>query len=103
MITPDLAGPLHSYLAGIIKGQGGAAVLIGGTSDHVHILAELGRGRAIADVVRDLKANSSRWLHETYPKRRRFAWQEGYGAFTVSVRGVAQVKAWSLSREHTTG
>ena len=94
LITPDVRDSLYAYLAGIIRNQGGTATVIGGTSDHVHILAELDRHRALAEVVRDIKAGSSRWVHVTYPERGDFAWQQGYGAFTVSVRGIPQVKAY---------
>ena len=94
LIFPDVAAPLHGYMAGVIKGQGGIAVCIGGTADHVHILAELPRDKAVSDVVRDVKANSSRWMHQTHPEARGFGWQEGYGAFTVSVRGLPRVKAY---------
>ena len=93
-ITPDLAAGLHAYLAGTIKGLGGSPVLIGGAADHVHILAALPKDKAISDVVREIKTNSSRWVHESRADRREFAWQEGYGAFTVGINGVPQVKAY---------
>jgi REP element-mobilizing transposase RayT len=94
LITTDMAAAMHAYLAGILKGLGGGPVLVGGTADHVHVLTTLPRDRAISDVVRDLKANSSRWVHESCPHQGEFAWQDGYGAFTVGINGVPQVHAY---------
>ncbi len=93
LITTDLVGPLHAYMAGVIKGLGGKAVLIGGTADHVHILAQLGRDKSIADAVRNIKTSCTRWVHKTYPQNRAFAWRDGYGAFTISYAGSDRVKA----------
>ena len=59
--------------------------------DHVHLLVSAGREVAIASLVRDLKAGSSRWVHDTYPDRPGFAWQTGYAAFAVSVSLVGRV------------
>ena len=94
LITGEVAARLHAYLAGIIESQGGQAVLTGGTADHVHVLAALSKNRAITDTIRDLKSNSSRWVHETFPELGEFAWQAGYGAFTVSISGIPRVKAY---------
>ncbi|MDI9584005.1 MAG: transposase [Acidobacteriota bacterium] len=99
LIAPDIAAPLHGYLAGIVNRLGGKAVLIGGTADHVHILARLGRDRCVADAVRDLKANSTRWIRETYPPHCAFGWQDGYGAFTISYPGVDRVVAYIRGKE----
>ena len=74
---------LYSYLGGIIRGLKGTAAAIGGTSDHVHILARLGAVHRLADVIRDLKSDSSKWAHEVVGARF-FGWQDGYGAFSVS-------------------
>jgi len=67
--------------------------------DHVHILTQLAQNRALADMMRDLKANSSRWVHETFPERRDFGWHDGYAAFTVSVKGVPKVKDYIARQE----
>jgi len=52
--------------------------------DHIHLYASLPSTITIADFVSALKSNSSRWVHETFPNRKGFAWQKGYGAFSVS-------------------
>ena len=62
--------------------------------DHVHLLVSLDRQVAIADALRIIKANSSRWVHETFPTLSGFAWQAGYGAFAVSYSHLDRVKAY---------
>ena len=83
-IHPALRERLFPYLGGIVREVGGHALAIGGMPDHVHILMTLPQTQALADVLRLVKTNSSRWVHETWPERRDFAWQTGYGGFSVS-------------------
>ncbi|PYU97427.1 MAG: transposase, partial [Acidobacteria bacterium] len=71
----------HAYLGGILRDLGGVAQEVGGVADHVHFLAALKATHCLADVLRDTKTGSSRWIHETM-RIRSFAWQEGYGAVT---------------------
>ena len=72
------------YMGGVVRGEDGIPILVGGTEDHVHLLLKLRQDRAVADVMRKIKSKSSGWIHKTFPELRRFAWQSGYGAFTVS-------------------
>jgi REP element-mobilizing transposase RayT len=72
------------YLGGAIRGEGGVPLIVNGVADHVHILAKLRQDIAVSDVLRAIKANSSGWIHETFPHLAGFAWQVGYGAFSVS-------------------
>lgn len=74
---------LHAYIGGVVRNVEGVPEAIGGVADHVHLLIGLRATARLADVVRDLKAVSSRWVHDEIGERA-FAWQEGYGAFTVS-------------------
>ncbi len=83
-ISSDIRSRLHGYMGGIINGSGGKPLIINGTADHVHLLAELEPDVAVADFVRIIKTNSSKWVHEGFEASRGFAWQAGYGAFTVS-------------------
>jgi putative transposase len=89
-LTPDIRPRIHEYLGGIARHLGCPALAIGGTADHVHILLSLTPAVALADAMMKIKANSTRWLHETLPLHATFAWQEGYGAFSI---GVSQVPA----------
>jgi REP element-mobilizing transposase RayT len=97
-IPADVQPRLFAYFGGILADTGNVLVAAGGMPDHVHVLASLSRETSVAEVVRNLKANSSRWVHETFPERRAFAWQSGYGAFTVSYSNLEQVKGY-LARQ----
>ena len=83
-IQGELTARLHAYLGGAIRDMGGTAIIVNGTEDHIHVLASLRQDKTIADTIRTVKANSSGWIHRTFPERADFAWQAGYGAFTVS-------------------
>jgi putative transposase len=85
MLTTELRARLFPYMGGIIREFGGVALLINGVTDHIHILASLPATAAPSNFVGKLKANSSKWVHETFPEHRLFAWQLGYSAFSVSV------------------
>ena len=77
------------------------ALAIGGAADHVHILLSLPATLSVAKAVQLLKGNSSKWIRETFPKMHFFAWQKGYGAFSVSISGVdATVIYISNQTEH---
>ena len=84
LIHADLAPRLHAYIGGIVKNIKGLPVKIGGEAEHVHLLIGLPADLPIAAAMRAIKSNSSGWIHETFPLLSDFAWQEGYGAFTVS-------------------
>jgi putative transposase len=74
----------ESYVGGIIRNKNAKLLAAGGMNDHIHVYASLPSTVTIADFVSTMKSNSSRWVHESFPNRRGFAWQEGYGAFSVS-------------------
>jgi REP element-mobilizing transposase RayT len=92
LIKPDFERDLHAYLGGIIREIGGAALCINGTADHVHLLVQVPATLSVADMARLIKTNSSRWVHERWPQHRHFAWQTGYGAFSVSESGINAVR-----------
>lgn len=98
-LTPEIRDRVHAYLGGIIKELGGAPLAIGGTGDHVHLLIETHPATALSDLVRMLKANSSKWIHETFPDQSLFAWQLGYSAFTVSESVKQQVALYIRNQE----
>jgi REP element-mobilizing transposase RayT len=83
LITPDLQPRTYDYLGGLVRAEDGVLLAAGGVADHVHLLARLGQSRPLADVMRVVKTNSSRWAHGLAPVAD-FAWQTGYAAFTVS-------------------
>lgn len=97
---PTIGEPekLWSYLRGIARNLGTDTLAVGGTTNHVHILVGLPSCLTVASLVRDLKANSSRYLNE---KQGRFTWQDGYAAISVSPSQVGTVQRYIDSQaEH---
>jgi len=90
---------LHSYLGSVLNRLGCRDILVGGTEDHVHILCVLPRGRALADVVREAKRLSSKWMKTTRRGASAFAWQAGYGAFSVSHSNLPRARNYVKSQE----
>ncbi len=100
-ITPDLEPRLYEYIGGILRADGGCLIAAGGMLDHVHLLYGVDEQTSVADAVRTIKANSSKWMHETFPAQRAFAWQTGYAAFAVSYSNIEDVKRYLAGqREH---
>lgn len=88
---------LHAYLGGVMGKLDGKPLAIGGVADHVHMLIGLRSTHCLADVMRELKGASSYWVRETHCPA--FAWQEGYGAFTVSPSLRKSVRAYIRDQE----
>lgn len=82
---------LCAYIGGILEHRGGRLIKAGGGENHIHLLAELDATVSVSDVMRDVKANSSKWIHETFPAAASFRWQTGYAAFTVSASAASDV------------
>src|SRR5437016_207962 len=91
LITTGLQPRLYKFIGGIVRDERGKLVEIGGVADHVHLLVSWRTDATIADLVKNVKARSSAWIHRTFPDARRFRWQEGYGVFTVSHSQVPKV------------
>src|SRR5262249_48701876 len=99
-IMPELKETLYACIGGIVRNIDAAGILLaaGGVSDHVHLLIRLGRELAVADAMRLIKTNSSKWVHETHPGLP-FAWQACYGAFTASYSLLPTVTAYIQRQE----
>lgn len=87
---------LWAYIAGICRNHRIYVRAIGGIEDHVHLLIELPPTLAVADAVGKVKSNSSKWVKET---GRKFAWQKGYAAFSVSASNVLAVERYVNNQE----
>ena len=83
-ITPDVADRLYGYVGGIVRAERGVLLASGGVEDHVHFYLRWRPDGSISDLMRGVKARSSKWVHETFPALRAFAWQDGYSVFSVS-------------------
>ena len=85
LIDSDLESRLWPYIGGIARENRIKALAIGGTTDHIHSLLSLPSTLSVAKALQLIKGGSSKWVHDNFPKRNHFGWQEGYGAFSVSV------------------
>lgn len=99
MIQPTWSARLYEYIGGIVGNRRGVLLAAGGMPDHVHLLVSLGRECSLADLLRDIKAGSSKWIHDTFADQASFAWQSGYGAFSVSQSNLDAVRQYIADQE----
>jgi putative transposase len=97
LIKPDFRADLFAYLGGIIREIHATALIVNGTADHVHMLIRIRPAQSAAEIVRVVKANSSKWVRGKWSSD--FAWQTGYGVFSVSESNVAAVKKYIAEQE----
>ena len=98
-IDPKVRAELYPYMEGIVHHQGGWLLSLGGMPDHVHLLIRLKPDMPVSQQVRDVKANSSKWVHEQKGLPADFAWQAGYAAFTVSESQEGTVRSYIRNQE----
>ena len=98
-ITPELKPRFYAYVAGIAKQNGMRLLCINGTQNHMHLLISLPSSMSLAKSLQLLKGVSSKWIHETFPEQKHFAWQEGYGAFSVSISGISETIRYIENQE----
>ena len=102
-LTSNIRERLWPYFGGIARANNMKALAIGGVTDHVHLLLSLPPTLSISKAMQLLKGNSSKWLRETFPElaREDFAWQEGFGAFSISISGVEETIHYiQMQEEH---
>lgn len=92
LLNDALLSPTHAYIGGIVRELNCKAVAVGGIAGHIHLLAWINPTTSISDFMRIVKTNSSRWLKDTANKN--FAWQTGYGAFSVSHSNLSTVATY---------
>jgi REP element-mobilizing transposase RayT len=93
-LTPEVTTRLYPYLGGVVRGNKGTLLAVGGVDDHVHLYLRWCTDEALSDLMRVLKSDSSKWIHDKFPKLSRFAWQTGYAAFSVSKSQEGAVKKY---------
>ena len=86
-------------MGGIARENKMKALAVGGTADHVHILLALPSTISIAKAMQLIKGGSSKWISDTFPMLRNFTWQEGYGAFSISISGIDDTIAYIQNQE----
>ena len=94
---PALRSEMHAYLGGACKGQDSSSLIVGGVADHVHVLCRLSRTRTLAELIREIKRTSSKWIKTK--GLAHFGWQNGYGAFSVSQSHIARVRRYIARQE----
>lgn len=99
LIQPEWKDEPYKYIAGIVKNHGQKLIVIGGVADHVHILLGIKPNIALSDLVREIKANSSRFINEKRLTKRKFNWQEGFGAFSYSISQLDNVIRYIQNQE----
>jgi putative transposase len=90
---------LHRYLGGILTSLDCQPIIVGGIEDHVHLLCGLSRTCAAAEMVKELKRGSSLWLKTKSADLQDFAWQKGYGIFSISISQIQSVRDYIARQE----
>ena len=93
-LSEAVTGRLWPYLAGIARDNSMKALEIGGVADHIHLLLGIAPSVALSKAVGPLKGNSSAWIKTEFPRLAAFAWQDGYGAFTVGESQIETTRAY---------
>lgn len=101
-ITPAVAERLFPYIGGIVRAEKGMLHEVGGIEDHVHLYLRWRPDGSVSDLMRTVKSRSSKWVHDEFPSRADFAWQEGYSVFSVSKSQEAAVKKYMRGRPSIT-
>ncbi len=102
-IRTDFREQLYQHIGGIIHNKDGSLLEIGGIADHVHLLLAVPPKISVSDMLRFIKSNSSAWVNETVHPQMKFAWQPGFGAFTVSYSRQPNVRGYIQNQENHHG
>ena len=98
-LEPDMREEVEKYVCGVARNLGAKTLAINSVADHAHMLIQMPAATSVAEIVSKLKSNSSRFVHEKWPRQSKFAWQQGYGAFSVSRSGVDDVVRYVANQE----
>ncbi len=99
LIKEEFKASLHAYIAGTLKKYESPAIVINSVADHVHILFRLSKNQPLAKVIEEVKKSSSGWAKEQNKGHIQFAWQTGYGAFSVSSSVLEKVKNYITNQK----
>ena len=98
-LQPDIMPEVHRYLGGAIKEHGCIPLIVGGVTNHVHILARMKNDLLTKDLVKEIKRTSTNWLNAKGIAWGKFHWQDGYGAFSISYWDVEKIRAYIENQE----
>jgi len=99
VLAPAIRPDIHAYLATVARNTGCECFCVGGVADHAHLAIRLSRTVAISDLLGELKTSSSRWLKTQSPALAHFAWQNGYGAFSVGPTDLEALRHYIQTQE----
>lgn len=94
LVTSEIENDLFPFIGGIVRDLGCKLLAVNGMPDHIHLLICYRPDLSHSEMLKQIKGRSSKWINETFAVRGRFAWQEGYGGFTMSASVVAAVKKY---------
>ncbi len=100
LIFNDINDRLCAYIGGIIKELGGILIEINAIQEHMHFYAYIPKNVSVSKFMEIVKANSSKWVHTTFPEKKDFGWQDGYGAFSVSKSSEKKVIQYIQDQQH---
>jgi putative transposase len=101
LITPEIEHRLYPFIGGIVRDLRCTLLAINGMPDHLHVLIRYRADLSHSEMLQQIKGRSSKWINETFPELGHFAWQEGYGGFTVSKSAVPHVEGYiGRQKEH---
>ena len=101
LIVPDIEQRVWAYIGGVARQHDMTAIQVGGIEDHIHALVLAPPVLSPSQIAQYVKGDSSKWIHATFPTLQHFAWQTGYGAFSVSKSGVSSVVGYIQNqRQH---
>jgi REP element-mobilizing transposase RayT len=98
-LTPKVRAELFPYFARVLTELKCPAVEIGGVADHMHVLCSLHKGMAAEDLMKEMKAPTSKWIKKFGGPLRQFSWQAGYGVFSVSPSNLSRVRKYIMIQE----
>jgi REP element-mobilizing transposase RayT len=99
LVQPNWKDELYKYMTGIVQNHVHKLLAINGMPGHVHLLVRLRPTQSLADLMRELKGDSSKWINENKWVKGKFEWQEGYGAFSYGISQVPKVIAYIRNQE----
>ena len=99
LLDAEIQKEMHAYLGGVSNALNCSPIIVGGTQDHVHLLCQLSRTISQADWVKEIKRASSLWIKKREPSLEAFAWQGGYGAFSVSASAIEKTREYIISQQ----
>lgn len=98
-LKPDIQSRLWPYLGGIARENKMKAISVGGVADHVHILLSIPSTLSLSKAIQIIKGNSSKWIRDTFLNMNHFAWQEGYGAFSIGISDIFRTIRYIQNQE----